>query len=232
MLYCPQCGAEYREGYSSCADCHVLLARERPRSLEQESLPQPGDPNKDPFCAFWQGIDARVLGELSAVLDDAGIPYKTLRREDRLFNRMDQPKLQLGVPASFYERAEQVVGDAFTGQPLLRDTAGFFAESLEKRLDFDQDEPAMELEDSSARGEIGAPQSCAPLKEWFPEDATAEVWSGDPDDAWMLEMSLKEHEIHLRSEAQNDSIRLFVVPEEEARAREIIRQIAEAAPPE
>jgi len=234
MLYCPQCGAEYREGYSCCSDCHLLLVRERlPAQNEGHGgAPRPGDPNLDPFCAFWQGIDARVLGELSAVLDEAEIPYKTLRREDRLFNRMDQPKFQLGVPASLYEKAEQVVGDAFSGQPLLRDTDGFSPESLEKRLDFDQDEPAMALEDSPAQEETSGSQGSAFLRDWFPEDATVEVWRGNSNDAWMLEMSLKENEIHFRAETENEKRQLFVVPEEETRAREIIREILEASPPE
>ena len=232
MLYCPQCRAEYREGFGSCSDCHVLLVRDQPRSHAQESVPEPGDPNRDPFCAFWQGVDPRVLGELSAMLDEAGIPYKTLRQEDRLFNRMDQPKLQLGVPASFYEKAEQVVGDAFRGQPLLRDTDGFFPESLEKRLDFDQDEPAMELEDSPIAEEESGRQSSALLQDWFPEEANVEVWRGHPSDAWMLEMSLKENEIHFRAEIENEMEELLVVPEHETRAREIIREIVESSPPE
>jgi hypothetical protein len=145
---------------------------------------------------------------------------------------MDQPRFQLSVPASLYERAEHVVGDAFSGRPLLRDTDGLLPSSLEKRLDFDQDEPAMELEDLPAQEETGAPSSSPPLKEWFPEDATVEVWSGDPKDAWMLEMSLKENEIPFRSETQNENMRLFVVPGQEVRAREIVREILESSPPE
>jgi len=231
MLYCPQCGVEYREGYSSCSDCHVLLGRERP--VKDEELPaQAGDPNRDPFCAFWQGTDARVLGELVTLLDEAGIPCKTLRREDHLFNRMDQPKLQLGVPASLYEKAEQTVVAAFSGQPLLRDTEGFFSESLEKKFDFDENEPAMELADSPITGDAASPRSSALLEDWFPEDANIEVWRGHPTEAWMLEMSLKENEIHFRGETENEVEQLFVVPEDETRAREIIREILEGAPPE
>lgn len=231
MLYCPQCGAEYREGYSSCSDCHVLLVRERPVKAE-ELAAQPGDPNRDPFCAFWQGTDARVLGELIAVLAEAGIPYKTLRREDRLFNRMDQPKLQLGVPASLYEKAEQVVVAAFSAQPLLRDMDGFLPESMGKRFDFDEDEPAMELKDSPITGDAVSPRSSALSEDWFPEDANVEVWRGNSNDSWMLEMSLKENEIHFRSETENEVRQLFVVPEDETRTREIIREILEGTPPE
>ena len=35
-MYCPQCGIEYRDGFTECADCHVpLLAGTAPE--------QPGD---------------------------------------------------------------------------------------------------------------------------------------------------------------------------------------------
>jgi hypothetical protein len=227
VLYCPKCGTEYREGYSSCADCHVLLSREKP---SDEDAPEPGDTNRDPFCSFWQGTDARVLGELSEVLEEAGILYKVVRREDRLFNRMDLPKLLLGVPASLYETAEQAVGDAFTGRPLLRDTDGLVPKSLEKKLDFDQDEPDMELTDSSPQDDRRTQQSSTLLMEWFPADATVEAWKGHSSDSWMIEMSLQENEIRFRSETQDYDRQLFVLPQDEPRAREIIREIVESSP--
>jgi len=208
-----------------------LLVHERQHGVHDREG-QPGDPNEDPFCKFWQGTDTRVLGELCAVLNEAGISFNTIRREDRLFNRMDLPKLLLGVPVSLYEKAEQAVVDAFSGQPLLRDTDGFISSTLQKSLDFDEDEPAMELADNPAQGESGISEDRALLREWFPEDATVEVWRGEPSDAWMIEMSLKENEIHFRSETQNEKKRLFVVPEGETRAREIIREILESSPPE
>lgn len=42
MPWCPQCGAEYREGFVTCAKCGVALVAERPASASrswQESLP-------------------------------------------------------------------------------------------------------------------------------------------------------------------------------------------------
>lgn len=235
MPYCPQCGAEYREGYSSCSDCQVLLVRERPGLVNsrQESVPEPGDPNEDPFCSFWVGNDDRVLGELRAVLDEAQIPHKTVKREDWLLNRMDHTRLQLGVPASLYERAEQAVGDAFSSQPLLRDTDGLVPESLHKKLDFDQDEPELELADSSLENEVIPAKPSEFASDWFPEDATVEVWSGnDPQTLDMIEMSLRENEIRARSEANQEKSVVYVQPRDETRAREIIREIVEATPPE
>ena len=34
-MICPQCGAEYRQGFTQCSDCHVSLVSELPRGAEQ-----------------------------------------------------------------------------------------------------------------------------------------------------------------------------------------------------
>jgi len=69
---------------------------------------------------------------------------------------------------------------------------------------------------------------------WYREDATLEVWSGNPNQ-WgsLFEMSLKENRINYRVAIESDELkRVFVMPEDEARAREIVREIVEGAPPE
>jgi hypothetical protein len=164
MMICPKCGAEYRQGFSSCSDCHVLLvqkgtvgatqqkkawsvwatredeqavaaeagkgegddleahgiARETLREEEEQSGERTegadeavGDPSKDPFCSFWKGTDLRVCTEICTVLDEAGIPHKTVRRQDHLFNLNNQSPYEVGVPASLYEKAEKAIQDAF-----------------------------------------------------------------------------------------------------------------------
>lgn len=145
---------------------------------------------------------------------------------------MDLPKLQLGVPASLYEKAEQFVVAAFSGQPLLRDMDGFVCESTNSNFDFDGDEPAMELRDSPATEDSGSPSGAAVLKDWFSGDATVEVWRGASGQAWMLEMSFRENEIRFRAEEQEKEKQLFVLPRDESRARAIVREISEATPGE
>src|SRR5215469_4747225 len=116
-MICPNCGAEYRSGFSTCADCEVELVAAPPEGRPAltaaraagrgRSSPgaDPGDPNEDPFCSFWKGADARVCTELCAVLDEAGIPHKTIHRQDHLFNFASRVPFEVGVPASLYERA-------------------------------------------------------------------------------------------------------------------------------
>ncbi len=69
---------------------------------------------------------------------------------------------------------------------------------------------------------------------WYPEDATLEVWSGNPNE-WgsLVEMSLKENRSNYRVAIESDELkRVFVMPEDEGRAREIVREIVEGAPPQ
>jgi hypothetical protein len=68
---------------------------------------------------------------------------------------------------------------------------------------------------------------------WYSEDATAEVWSGDqPELGEMIAASLQENQIHSRPSNSAGNCALFVLPGDEARACEIVREIVDAAPPE
>ena len=79
--------------------------------------------------------------------------------------------------------------------------------------------------------------------DWNAEDATEEVWSrGDSDTADMIAVSLRENQIPYRTTSEQEEgasvseetgvKRLFVRPENSARAKEIAREIVDATPPE
>jgi len=62
--------------------------------------------------------------------------------------------------------------------------------------------------------------------------ATCAVWSGtDEGQAGFLSEALKENEIPVRVETHGQETTIYVPPEEETLAREIIREIVEGAPP-
>jgi hypothetical protein len=234
-MICPQCHAEYRQGFTVCADCDVPLVPqyETPAPLAAPEPPAvPGDPNEDPFCAFWKGDDRRLHAELTSILDAADIPHKTVRRQDHLFNLNNYPAFQIAVPFSFYERAEHAIKEAFdldvsdpdavqslTASPLPSDTYG-----RNHKLPGLLSPPADEA--------IPGPPSAGDGSDLFPEDANVTVWSGD--DLSLLEMltaSLNENRILCRSETTRERVTISVQAADEARAREIIREVTEAAPP-
>jgi hypothetical protein len=225
-MICPQCRAEYRSGFTVCADCGVPLLESselvEPSVAEggagrQHVTGTPGDPNSDPFCSFWKGTDLRVCTEICTVLDEAGIPHKLIRRQDYVFNLSHQSPYEIGVPASLYEKAEVTITDAFGMDEETGDDAIRLLPAPEAP-EPDVDAPVKQERDASG---------------WYPEDATAEAWEGEPAEAReMIEMSLQENDIRMRWEIQDGKPRLFVLPVDEERATEIVREVVEGQPPE
>ncbi len=68
-LYCPQCGVEYREGFSECADCLVpLAAGDRPPAPDGEAA---GAVELVTVLETGDWVEISLVG---GVLQDAGIP--------------------------------------------------------------------------------------------------------------------------------------------------------------
>ena len=68
MMYCPKCGAEYRDGFTECADCEVPLAERLSSSLE----------GKPQFVDLESVLTTTNHGEMALVeslLDAEDIPY-------------------------------------------------------------------------------------------------------------------------------------------------------------
>ena len=260
-MICPKCRVEYRSGFKVCSDCDVPLVAWGEAALSGaneaggEPAATPGDPAQDSFCSFWKGTDLRVCTEVCTVLDEAGIPHKTIRRQDHLFNLNNQSPYEVGVPASLYEKAEAAIEAAFgtdsedgkSALLLSEESSASFQELVDLPLEEKlrgraaEDTPTFleQLTWKDVRGrDEGEPtdtdrQARKADGEWYPEDATSRVWEGEPAEAReMIEMSLEENDIQMRWELQDEKPKLFVLPDNEARAKEIVREIVEGAPPE
>ncbi len=232
-MFCPVCKAEYRQGVTVCPDCNVALV--------PQSTIVPGESPDDPFCAFWAGDDPRVHTEICALLDEAGIPYKTVRREDHLFNIARQNALQIGVPYSLYEKAKAALDEAFGIDTTMPDGS-----ATDEETHVEEPEPPSKFQQTiDAHGLFAAiaeklaepspprgGRSDWDPTAWTPSDATVELWAGD-DPAWaeLLSSSLRENQIHSCTEELQGRYLLYVLPGDEARAREILREISEASPP-
>jgi hypothetical protein len=231
-MICPQCHAEYRPGFTRCADCGVDLVQDQPQYVLANREPSdPGDPNEDPFCSFWKGEGARVHAELCQVLEEAGIPHKTVFRRDHLFNFSNYPAYEIGVPFSLFEKAEKAVLEAFGAEgpedmdspnlPRLLQSPGGTIRKLPPDLTPSEEE------------NIPGPPSAGVQSDWFPEDATANVWSTDESESRdFLVAALHENGIPCRVDQQGTHAKLFVLPDDAVRAREIVREVVEAKPPE
>lgn len=231
-MFCPQCKVEYRPGFTHCTDCDVDLVAELPKTaIEPSRGDEPGDPNEDPFCSFWKGEDPRLHAELCSVLDEAGIPHNTVFRRDHLFNLRNYPAYEVGVPFSLFERAENAVKEAY-GADDVQDVGSGELKALPERY-ADRVRKLPETLTPLREGDIPGPPSTGEGTHWFPEDARTKVWSsreGEPGD--FLAAALHENGIHCRLEKGDRREELFVLPEDERRAREIVREVVEGKPPE
>ncbi len=79
-MFCPQCGAEFREGFDRCADCDVALVGEPP--------PEPSHEAPDYETVFVTS-EMAAIPVVKSLLDSAEIPYTT-QGESRSFPMMSE----------------------------------------------------------------------------------------------------------------------------------------------
>jgi len=233
-MVCPVCKAEYCQGFTRCTDCDVELVYAGALTGSDQARTNPApQPDEDPFCSIWQGDDSRIHAELCSILDDVGVLHRTARRQDHLFNLSNYPAFQIGVPYSMYEKAEAAIAEAFD----LDASGPNAAEALSPPLLLTETRRSIRKLPSTltpaSDENIPGPPTDGGLSEGSREEAAAEVWCGDDTSVRdMLIASLRENQINVRQENEGGKSSLFVVAENEARAREIVREIVEGAPPE
>jgi hypothetical protein len=218
-MYCPECGAEYRPIATVCSDCQVALVPNPPDPAEKDSASQ-----EDYIVLLWSGSNPAERAVVQEALERENIPVRALRREDTILPLGHAP-IEVYVPSSFAEKATEILNQLNPGEPADGDDAS-------NEIPAEDDLP--ETEDQYRD-----------LRHWNREDATVELWAGrDTDLANMVKACLRENQIPCRSsadEAEDESEsgnaaaspeRLYVLPEDEARAKEILREIVDAVPPQ
>jgi hypothetical protein len=165
------------------------------------------------FVILWAGEDPSLHSELLEQLDSAGIPYADQSIGSDAVAPTADP-----LPIDWKPRFGFEVAVATTDLQAAR-------QILEPLLDR---EPAdVELAASEAVSEqVAAAESSS-------QAPTLEVWSSNaPRLTQFVTDALRENEIPVRAESQGENTVVFVSPACEARAREILREVVEATPPE
>lgn len=68
-MFCPKCGAEYREGFTQCADCGIALVWEKPDEVEAD---------KADYVEYTEVLRTFSLADVAIIrslLEDSGIDY-------------------------------------------------------------------------------------------------------------------------------------------------------------
>ena len=219
-MFCPFCKAEYRAGYRRCADCDIDLVDEL-QSAQGKELAQPTgliDPR-----TIWIGDSETDCVSLCQPLKEAGIPYEVSQLvKDRRRGMQVIWRFELAVSHEDEQRAKE-----------LLQLPEAVVEWNSETTDEDEDQALLEYPEhfDSDFDLDEARRRRLYLKDFDPENACVEVWQEPQGESSAVASSLKENYIRMRAEPQPDGSRkLFVLPEDAAVAREIVREIAGDSP--
>ena len=208
-MFCPLCRTEYRGGFTTCSDCRLPLVAELPAR------------NVPPvFASLWNGENADFRVRLLEELEKAGIgafrvPLEILQRNSislRGLRKSVQSGFAVCVATADYPAAIRVLKSIF-------EQSGAEPDVAPERIAFN-------------KRAIEAPPN--PPLNWDPATATVVVWKGGNENrARFVQHSLNGAGVPVILSRDEEGIfRLMIRPEEEARGREIVRQIEESAAPE
>ncbi len=203
-MFCPLCGAEFDDRtIARCPNCGATLVATKDEA--ERSVPR---------SVLWEGDHPDFCERLTENLPEAHINYFATRQEKGVRYKwpMDDPRFRVYVLDSDLESARRVL------------------ERVQNEFSIDHSaaigiSDAIRLKDGEARRSSG---------EWREQDPSVEVWSGgDASLAEFLRESLRTNEIDFCTRSGGGQVqRLDVRPADEARAKEIVREVVEGAPPE
>jgi hypothetical protein len=210
-MFCPNCKTEYREGFSRCSDCGADLVRE---------LPKQGRSGSSDFTELvWMGSNGQTENAVEVLLAAAGIKFSERPPDDHLL-----------IPASYQATQIYVSWNDLAPARLLID-----ARFVETDEDAEQSDPknsnGSEAEDVSQTDDEELPSSTDVAKtvpaDWDPKLASCTIWRTDLLEA--MRQSLVENGIGCCVVFDGEFDRLMIYPDDELRAREIIREIVTKA---
>jgi hypothetical protein len=216
-MFCPTCKCEYLPGVKECLDCGVALVD----SLDSSPANHPKDGG---LVSIWAGDDPGECAAVKETLQKGGIPFTDQAASGYFIFPSLRLRNEIWVASSDEERAETVLLD------------------LEGRVDPDEMTPeeieALALPESNRADpdEIMSTPDEIP-GEWDSEDAGSElwseVWSGSKEElANTLTACLREIGVASRKVGEPGRWRLEVPPERQTRAKEIVREVVDASPPQ
>lgn len=238
-MFCPVCKYEFRRGFTHCNDCDADLVDALPSEQDVDhKLRTPADEMAQPTL-LWKGASGGTFSAITTALDAAKIPYNREDLDARLTFSSEYSELEIWVPTANFPDAQAVLDE------VLNATANAaLPPDATNEIPAEDDEGADDIRHET-------------LKELYPEDATAEVWSGHAtnndasnanrsannaassgaiDDTLMadiLKSCLAEIGVACYvARPESGAVAVRVLPEDEARAKEIVRQVIDAAPPQ
>jgi hypothetical protein len=212
-MLCPNCKCEYIRGVTECAECGVALVD----ALDPGASAPPAN---DEIVSVWQGDDPADCATVTDALKKAGIPVLNQGPTGYFINPSMRPKTEICVSSANAERAGKILADLQSWDDPEEMTE-------EERASLELPESNLNNNDSQST----LPQDLT--QDWYEDDPVAEVWSGDREDFGDgLLACFREVGIASRKFAEAGHWRVVVRPRQEARAKEIVREVVDASPPQ
>jgi phosphomannomutase len=210
-MICPNCKCEYIKGVSQCADCGVPLVDKLAANPETAERPA--------VAVVWQGSDPGERAAVKEALEEAGVPVVDQESAGHLFFPSMNPQTDIYVASQNLERAKKVLADL---------------EAWDQPEELSEGESASdELPEEGGPDDAEDDVSADTSEEWHEDEPVAEVWTGSEESLGeTLSVCLREVGIASRMSSEAGLWRLVVRPEKEAKAKEIVREVVDASPPE
>jgi len=243
-MFCPECKTEYRPGFTKCADCGTdLVARLPEQEREKTNLPTDAEGN----VLLWSGLAPQLYGVIREGLDAARISHKDVDREfgmstvswEALLIWVNPRDLSAGraivqkilADPDIADRDDiRIASEANRVNPFNLGKRVFSIEPKRRANPFGPTETTLFSPEPERPGE---PTPDDIVEDFDPDDATADVWSGDDKDlANYVNLALEG--VGIGSVVRDDAGKrhVYVLPAQEKHAREIIREILEGTPPQ
>ncbi len=218
-MFCPNCKAEYRDGFTQCADCGAALVSR----LDDAAVPSNRRTLPEGPELLWTGTDPGILAHIDSALDTAKIPHHQRSRD--VIGAL--PGLSEPVHAIFIHSRDHQAAHAIL-EEIIRRFASNPEEGDDEPEDSDSSAPIpAETDDEDDSSEV--PQDYVP-DDFDPAEATVEVWSGA--DATMrnnLVTFLGGIGIGSATDDSAGKLRIRVTPSSQKRASEMVRQGIDAS---
>jgi hypothetical protein len=242
-MFCPICKTEYRPGFTKCADCGVALVDHLPAGGPPGDEDAPRDSEGREL--LWSGLSAKLYEAIRDALDDAGIAHTDVEKEFGVLPTFEQSAQLIWIdprdrdaarsilrevldrPEAAEQHEEQLASDAGRMNLFGLRRRGYNVPPRADNAPAPADDEELAEYDTDSELPDDAPEN------FDPEDATSQVWTGeDMDIAQFLRDSLSGVGIGCVVSEDGGKGRVLVLPADEKRAREIVREVVEGAPPE
>jgi hypothetical protein len=213
-MICPNCQCQYIRGVTQCPECDVPLVDELP---DPDGLSL-GDV---PIVAIWRGKDPAEFERVEEALDSAGILYTAPAAKSSFSFMPTEPSMEVWVAETDQDQARKILAD-LDDRAHPDELTPEEAESL-----------ALPESEGPDDGDAADDQPPALTEHWYEDGPVAEVWNGDSDEfAETLVACLREVGIASHKFSEANHSRLVVSQKQETRAREVVREVVDATPPE